>query len=66
MLTIHNEAAKAADGTIRAHDLPCQWIEDLQCLVVRFSHLGIGSDLASMSKNELWGLYLHLSRLAGG
>lgn len=66
MLTIHNEAAKAADGTIRAYDLPPQWIEDLQCLVVRFSHLGIGADVASLSMLEAWGLYRYLSRLAGG
>lgn len=40
------------------------WIERLQTLSARFSHLGIGADLASLSIIELWGLYLFLSRLA--
>lgn len=42
------------------------WMADLQCLVVRFSHLGIGADIASLSVLEAWGLYCYLSRLAGG
>ncbi|PTQ79817.1 hypothetical protein C8R21_12221 [Nitrosospira multiformis] len=40
------------------------WLERLQALSVRFSHLGIEVDLAAMSLIELWGLYRFLSRLA--
>lgn len=25
-----------------------QWLDDLQCLVVRFSHLGIGADVLAV------------------
>jgi hypothetical protein len=42
------------------------WMERLQSLSVRFSHLGIGADLAALSIVEAWGLYLFLSRLADG
>jgi hypothetical protein len=42
------------------------WMERLQCLSVRFSHLGIGADLAALSIIELWGVYRFLSRLADG
>ena len=42
------------------------WLERLQMLCERFSHLGIGADLASLSLIELWGLYRYLSRLADG
>ena len=42
------------------------WVERLQCLSARFSHLGIGADLAALSMIEAWGLYLFLSRLADG
>ena len=42
------------------------WMERLQTLSVRFSHLGIGADMASLSLIELWGLYLFLLRLADG
>jgi hypothetical protein len=42
------------------------WMESLQSLSVRFSHLGIGADIAALSMIELWGLYLFLSRLADG
>lgn len=42
------------------------WMERLQCLSARFSHLGIGADLAALSIIEAWGLYLFLSRLADG
>lgn len=42
------------------------WPEQLQCLSVRFSHLGIGADIAALALVEAWGLYLHLSRLADG
>ena len=43
-----------------------EWLERLQMLLMRFSHLGIGADVASLSLIELWALYLHLSRLADG
>ncbi len=39
------------------------WLEQLEMLLVRFSHLGIGADVASLSLIELWALYLYLSRL---
>jgi hypothetical protein len=42
------------------------WLERLQTLAARFSHLGIGGDIAALSIIELWGLYLFLSRLADG
>jgi hypothetical protein len=42
------------------------WLDRLQCLTVRFSHLGIGGDIAALSIVEAWGLYLFLSRLADG
>lgn len=42
------------------------WLERLQTLCGRFSHLGMGADLAALSIVELWGLYLFLSRLADG
>ena len=42
------------------------WLERLQALSTRFSHLGMGADLAALSLIEAWGLYLHLSRLADG
>jgi len=38
----------------------------LQMLLTRFSHLGIGADIASMSIVELWGVYHYLRRLAEG
>lgn len=42
------------------------WLERLQCLSVRFSHLGIGADIAALSIIEAWGLYRFLLRLNGG
>lgn len=45
---------------------PDNWLERLQILAVRFSHLGVGADLATLSIIELWSLYLFLSRLADG
>ena len=42
------------------------WLERLEMLLIRFSHLGVGVDVVSLSLIELWGLYLHLSRLADG
>lgn len=43
-----------------------KWLERLQTLCKRFSHLGIGADLATLSLIELWGLYCYLSRLVDG
>jgi hypothetical protein len=42
------------------------WLERLQLLCNRFSHLGIGADLAALSVIEAWGLYCFLYRLADG
>lgn len=42
------------------------WLERLQMLSARFSHLGMGDDLAALSIIELWGVYRFLSRLADG
>lgn len=39
------------------------WPDRLEMLLVRFSHLGIGPDVASLSLIELWSLYCYLSRL---
>ena len=41
------------------------WLEHLQMLLARFSHLGMGDDMAGMTITEVWGLYQFLSRLAG-
>ena len=40
------------------------WLERMHMLIVRFSHLGIGADIAALSLIDAWALYLHLSRLA--
>jgi hypothetical protein len=45
---------------IAAHDT---WLERLEMLLTRFSHLGISADLASLGLFELWSLYIYLSRL---
>jgi hypothetical protein len=42
------------------------WLERMQTLCNRLSHLGIGADLAALSLIEAWALYLFLSRLADG
>lgn len=42
------------------------FLERLQTLCNRFSHLGIGADLAALSVIEAWGVYRFLSRLAEG
>ena len=39
------------------------WPERLQMLCERFSHLGIGADLAALFLIELWGLDLFPLRL---
>lgn len=38
------------------------WLQELQELCERYSYLGMGSDLAALSIEELWGLYLFLTR----
>ncbi len=40
------------------------WLDRLEMLCVKFPHLGVGSDLASLSLIEAWQLYLYLDRLA--
>lgn len=40
------------------------WLKRLAMLIARFSYLGIGADIASLSLIDAWALYLHLSRLA--
>jgi hypothetical protein len=42
---------------------PETWLERLQAFCARFSHLGMGADMAALSLCELWGLYCYLSRL---
>jgi len=42
------------------------WLERLEILLMRFSHLGIGADVTSLSFIELWALYCYLSRLGNG
>lgn len=43
---------------------PSDWIEGLELLAWRFSHLGFGPDVAGMTVIELSGLYCYLTRLA--
>ena len=40
------------------------WLEQLKTLTARYNQFGIDADISSLSLMELWGLYLHLSRLA--
>ena len=40
------------------------WLEQLEMLLIRFSHLGIGADIASLSLIELQAVYRYLLRLA--
>jgi hypothetical protein len=44
--------------------LPDNWLDDLEMLAWRFSHLGFGPDMGGMTVVELVGLYAFLSRLA--
>lgn len=39
-------------------------LERAQRLAMRFSHLGIGQDLAALSLADLWGVCRFLQRLA--
>jgi hypothetical protein len=40
------------------------WLNELETLSVRFSHLGVSADLASLSVAEAWHLLLYLRQLA--
>ena len=40
------------------------WLNELQTLASRFSHLGVREDLASLSVVEAWQLLRYLRRLA--
>jgi hypothetical protein len=40
------------------------WIEQLQVLLNKRNQLGIDADISALSLAELWGLHLHLLRLA--
>lgn len=42
------------------------WLTELESLLVRFSSLGIGADVAGMGLCELWGVYCLLRRMAEG
>jgi hypothetical protein len=42
------------------------WLEQLEMLLARFLHLGIGADLAALSLVEARGVYQFLLRLADG
>lgn len=44
--------------------LPRDWLKELELLAWRFTHLGIGPDLAGMTLCELAGVYAYLARLA--
>ena len=39
------------------------WRQQLQILVVRHSHLGVGASLDGVSMTERWGLFCFLSRM---
>lgn len=52
-------------NSISYTDLSETWLDHLQRLAYRFSHLGITSDLASLTLIEMWGLYHFLLRIAG-
>jgi hypothetical protein len=39
------------------------WLQRLEWLAMRFSHLGVTADLAGMTTIELWGVYCLLCRL---
>ena len=45
-------------------DMTEHWLAKLQVLANKCNQLNIYADISALSLNELWGLYLHLSRLA--
>ena len=54
-----------AKYVLRGENYDNDWLQHLQTLVARFSHLGIDADIDALSLCELWALYCYLSRLAG-
>jgi hypothetical protein len=40
-----------------------QWLNQLETLLTRFSHLGIGDDIDSFTLSESWSLYVYLTRM---
>ena len=50
------------ERALDAEHLQEDWLQRLQMLSARFSHLGIGDDLDGMSESELWSLYCFLVR----
>lgn len=40
------------------------WLNELETLSVRFSHLGISADLASLTLAEAWAVLQYLRRIA--
>lgn len=40
------------------------WLAELENLLVRYSFLGIGADVAAMELCELWGVYCLLRGMA--
>ena len=40
------------------------WLLQLNTLLVKYSHMGINTELASLTLIDAWGLYLYLVRLA--
>lgn len=42
------------------------WIQKLQTLAMRYSHLGLNPDLANLSEVELYGIYVWLRNLDHG
>lgn len=39
------------------------WLRELEMLSLKFAHLGVNADLATMTLAELWGLYCWLRGL---
>ena len=40
------------------------WLTELETLAVRFAHLGVSADLASLTLAEAWGVLQYLRRMA--
>ena len=40
------------------------WVNELEALSVRFSHLGVSADLASLTLAEAWAVLQFLRRIA--
>ena len=39
------------------------WLEDLYGLIAKHGQFDMEADLSTLDLDDLWGLYLHLSRL---